>query len=223
LADDMTGWQAPAPARKPKVAAARGMTWTHLLARRMVRPLVGTWVRPNHLTTLRLISGLSACLCFALGTDSGIIWGGVLWLVSALLDRADGELARIGKMTTLGGHIYDYYVDNLVNAAFFVAVGCGLRDSWFCAWSIALGALSGAGLLLCNLFSEWLERRSPPGTRAYAGKWGFDPNDALYLMAPLAWLGWLDPILLGASIVTPVITTVLGLRLLRLHGAQVLT
>jgi archaetidylinositol phosphate synthase len=199
-----------------------GTSWTHLLARHIVRPLLGTWVRPNHLTTLRLISGIAACLCFALGTGSGIIWGGALWLVSALLDRADGELARIGKMMTPRGHIYDYYADNLVNTAFFVAVGCGLRGSWFGGWSIALGVLSGAGLLLCNLFSEWLERRSPAGTRAYAGKWGFDPDDALYLMAPLAWLGWLDPVLLGASIATPAITLVLGLRLFRLHRAQVL-
>jgi archaetidylinositol phosphate synthase len=199
-----------------------GTSWTHLLARQMVRPLLGTRVRPNHLTTLRLLSGLAACLCFALGTDSGMIWGGILWLVSALLDRADGELARIGEMMTRGGHLYDYYSDNLVNAAFFVAIGCGLRGSWFGAWSIAFGALSGAGLLLCNLFSEWLERRSPPGTRAYAGKWGFDPDDALYLMAPCAWLGWLDPVLLGASIATPVITVVLGLRLFRLHRSQVL-
>jgi archaetidylinositol phosphate synthase len=200
-----------------------GTSWTHLLARQMVRPLLNTWVRPNHLTTLRLIAGIAACVGFALGTDSGMIWGGMLWLVSALLDRADGELARIGDMMTRAGHIYDYYVDNLVNAAFFVAIGCGLRQSWFGPWSIALGLSSGACLLLCGIFSEWLERRSPPGTRAYAGKWGFDPDDALYLMAPLAWLGWLDRILLGASVVRPAITAVLGFRLLRLHRAQVLT
>jgi archaetidylinositol phosphate synthase len=199
-----------------------GTSWTHLLARQMVRPLLGTWVRPNHLTTLRLAFGIAACLGFALGTGSGMIWGGVLWLVAALLDRADGELARIGKMMTPGGHRYDYYVDNLINAAFFVAVGRGLRDSWFGPWSIALGAVSGTCLLLCGLFSEWLERRSPPGTRAYAGKWGFDPDDALYLMAPCAWLGWLNPILLGASIVTPVFAVVLAFRLLRLHRTQAL-
>lgn len=199
-----------------------GTSWTHLLARQMVRPLLGTRVRPNHLTTLRLMFGIAACLCFAVGTDSGMIWGGVLWLVSAFLDRADGELARIGKMMSPWGHTYDYYVDNLVNAAFFVSVGYGLQDSWFGAWSIALGLVSGVCLFLCGLFSEWLERRSPPGTRAYSGKWGFDPDDALYLLAPLAWLGWLDPVLLGASVVTPVITSALGLRLLRLHRTRVL-
>jgi archaetidylinositol phosphate synthase len=160
---------------------------------------------------------------FRPGTNSGMFCGGVLWLVSALPGRADGEPARIGNMMTPGGDLYDFYADNLVNPAFFLAIGCGLRQSWFGAWSIALGMRSGTSLLLCGLFSKRLERRGSPGARTYAGKWGFDPEDPLCLMAPLAWLGWLDPILLGAGVVRPVITAVLGLRLLRLHRAQVLT
>jgi len=193
-----------------------GGSWTHLAARVMVRPLLGTWVRPNHLTTLRLLFGVAACGCLTLGTGAGMWWGGALWVVSAFLDRADGELARIGDMMSPGGHIYDYYVDNLVNVAFFVAIGVGLRHGWLGHWSIPLGIISGASLLMCNLFSEWVELRSPPGTRAYGGKWGFDPDDALYLMGPLAWLGWLSPILVGASVGTTAIMIVTGIRLLRL-------
>jgi hypothetical protein len=34
-------------------------------------------------------------------------------------------------------------------------------------------------------------------------------------MAPLAWLGWLSPILLAAGVVTPTVATVLGIRLLQ--------
>jgi len=59
----------------------------------------GTRLRPNHLTTGRLLSGLAACVCFGFGTKSGMAWGGGLWLLSAFLDRADGELARIGNMS----------------------------------------------------------------------------------------------------------------------------
>jgi hypothetical protein len=197
-----------------------GGSWTHRLARPLVRPLVGTWVRPNHLTTLRLLSGLAACVGFAAGTRSGMAWGGGLWLVSAFVDRADGELARIGHLESAAGHIYDYVVDNVVNAAFFAAIGFGLRGGWLGGWSVPLGLLSGGALLLCNWWSELLERRSPPATRAYAGRWGFDPDDALYLMAPCAWLGWLPPILLGAAMTTPVVAAVTGLRLLNIRRAQ---
>ncbi len=198
-----------------------GGSWTHLAARWTVRPLLGTRVRPNHLTTLRLLTGIAACGCLAWGSRAGMGWGGALWVVSAFLDRADGELARIGNLGTAWGHRYDYYVDNLVNVAFFVAIGFGLRHTWLGGWSVPLGLLSGTSLFLCNLFSEWLERRSPPNTRAYAGKWGFDPDDALYLMGPLAWLGWLGPILVGAAIGTTVMMLITGVRLSRFVRAPV--
>ena len=194
-------------------------TWTHLLARPMVRPLVGTAVRPNHLTTLRLLTGIAASVGFALGTRSGMWWGGGLWLVSAFLDRADGELARIGDMMSPAGHRYDFLADVGVNTLFFVAIGVGLRNSWLGFWSIPLGLITAASILLASLFSEWIERRSPAGTKGIAGKWGFDPDDALYLMGPLAWLGWLSPILAAASVSATAIMVVTGIRLLRLRRA----
>ena len=186
------------------------------MARPLVRPMIGTWIRPNHLTTLRVASGFGACMCLALGSSEGMVWGGVLWLISAFLDRADGELARLGKLTSRGGHIYDYYADFACNALFFVAVGIGLRGSWLGGWAIPLGLVGGVCLLLTSQFAVWLEQRSPPGTHAYNGRWGFHPDDALYLMAPLAWLGWLAPILVGTAIATPIIMVITAVRLWRL-------
>ena len=195
-----------------------GTSWTHRLARRVVRPLLGSRVTPNHLTTLRLFTGVAACLLFSLGTRAGMWWGGGLWLLSAFLDRADGELARIGNMMTPGGHRYDYYSDSIVNSVFFVSIGIGLRHSWLGSWSIPLGLVSGAAVFLGGLFAEWLALRSPPGTQAYSGKWGFDLDDALYLMGPLAWFGWLSPILVGASVGATAMMLITGLRLLRVRG-----
>jgi len=195
-------------------------TWTHLLARPLIRPLLGTAVRPNHLTTLRLLTGVAACLAFVPGTRAGMWCGGALWLLSAFLDRADGELARIGNMMSPAGHRYDYYSDTAVNTLFFICIGFGLRHSWLGSWSIALGLLSGTSILLVSLFSEWLELRSPPGTRAYSGRWGFDPDDALYLMGPLAWLGWLSAVLVGAAIGATLMMIITGVRLLRIRHLQ---
>jgi len=195
-------------------------TWTHLLARPLIRPLIGTRVRPNHLTTLRLLTGIAACLAFTLGTRAGMWWGGGLWLISAFLDRADGELARLGNMMSPEGHRYDFLCDVGVNTLFFICIGFGLRHSWLGSWAITLGLVSGASILLVSLFSEWLERRSPPGTKAYSGKWGWDPDDALYLMGPLAWLGWLSPILVGAAVGATVMMLITGIRLLRARQAD---
>lgn len=198
-----------------------GTSWTHRMSRPIVRRLLGTWVRPNHITALRLVFGLAACACFAEGSRAALGWGGGLWLLSAFLDRMDGELARMGNLGSKAGHIFDYYVDNAVNVAFFVCIGIGLRHSFLGAWAIPLGLLSGGALLLCNIFSEKLEQLSPPNTRAYSGKWGFDPDDALYLMGPIAWLGWFAPILIGAVIGTTVMMTITGARLLRLSRRTV--
>jgi archaetidylinositol phosphate synthase len=188
-------------------------SWTHLLARPVIRPLIGTGVRPNHLTSLRLLTGVGACLCLGLGTQTGMWWGGWLWLLSAFLDRADGELARLGNMMSPAGHRFDYLADIWVNACFFVGIGFGLRHSWLGDWSIALGLVSGAAMLGISLCSEWLE--ADGGPQVLGGAWGFDPDDAFYLMAPLAWLGWLLPILLAAGMVTPIIAIALGIRLMR--------
>ena len=189
------------------------------MARPLVRPMIGTRIRPNHLTTLRLLSGLAACACFASGLHAGMMWGGGLWLVSAFLDRADGELARLGKLISPGGHRYDYYTDTLVNATFFAAIGLGLRHGWLGAWSIPLGLVAAISMVLCGVFSENLERLSPPDTPAYSGRWGFDPDDALYLMGPLAWLGWLSPILVGAAVGATAVMLVTAVRL-RQAGLQ---
>jgi len=190
-----------------------GASWTHLMARPLVRPMIGTAIRPNHLTTLRLLSGLAACACLGLGSRQGAGWGGVLWLVSAFLDRADGELARLGKLTSPGGHLYDYYADVTVNSLLFVAIGFSVRHGWLGAWSVPLGLLSGASLLLGSIFSHRLEQLSPPGTKAYSGRWGFDLEDALYIVAPLAWLGWLGPILAGAAVGATALMLVTAWRL----------
>ena len=191
-------------------------SWTHRMARPLVRPMIGTRIRPNHLTTLRLATGLAAGACIAVATPACMGWGGGLWLVSAFLDRADGELARLGKLSSPAGHRYDYYSDNLVNAAFFAAIGVGLRHSWLAGWAIPLGVIAATSYSIGNTLSERLEERSPPNTRAYAGRWGFDPDDALYLLAPMAWLGWLSPILVGSAIGTTLMMVITGLRLRRL-------
>lgn len=191
-------------------------TWSHLLARVFVRPMIGTRVTPNHLTTLRLLTGLAACAAVAVGTPAGRGWGGALWLLSALLDRADGELARLGNMTSEAGHRYDYLVDTGVTAGFFVAIGIGARNSWLGPWAMPLGLLAGAALLLSNRWSEALENRTGRVARAFSGRWGFDLDDLLYLLGPIVWLHWDPPVLVAAATGTSLAAASVLVRLRRL-------
>jgi len=197
-----------------------GTSWSHRLARQMVRPLVGTGVTPNHLTTVRLLTGILACAALVPVDGAWLWWAGWLWLVSALLDRADGELARVGNMATPGGHRYDFLVDNIVNSGFFIALGLGLRESASGAAAVALGLSTGAALYICGCWSEALERLEGPGSKAYSGAFGFDADDLLYLLAPIVWLGWRSQLLVAACFGATFMMLLTGWRLRRLAGRR---
>jgi phosphatidylglycerophosphate synthase len=191
-------------------------TWSHAAARTLVRPLVGTWVRPNHITLMRLATGVVACVLLAQGGRAAELWSGVLWLISAFLDRADGELARVGKMQSRQGHLFDYYTDVLLNSAFFLAAGVNLRHSGLGAWAIPAGVVACLSMLACCLLAEAYEKHAATGERVWEGGWGFQPDDALYLLPVFVWLHWLAPILVAAAVVTSGIAVIILARYIHL-------
>lgn len=134
-------------------------TWSHDAARVLVRPLVGTWVRPNHITMLRLLTGILACVLLALGEPRPALWLGVFWLISVFLDRADGELARIGQLQSRGGHLFDYYTDTLLNSGLFLAAGIGLTHTWHGSRAIALGIATCVAMAVVVLVRYLLLKR----------------------------------------------------------------
>lgn len=185
-------------------ANALGRTWTHKLALIFVRPLANTFVTPNHLTFLRLITGLAACYCFATGDRELMIWGGWIWVLSAFLDRTDGELARVSGKSSPWGHKFDMFSDSATTSLFFVAGGIGLRETELGHWAILMGVAGGLGVLAAEYFAEQIDKRNnDPDDRAYPGFAGFDFDDVLYLFAVIAWFDWFMPIVIGASIGAP--------------------
>ena len=193
-----------------------GDSWTHKLAHVAVLPLVNTPVTPNHITTLRLVTGLAACAAFAVGDRSWDIWGGWLWLLSAFLDRADGELARVSGKTSPWGHKYDMVSDIGVTALFFLGAGIGLRVTELGGWAILAGVLGAAGVVAAEILAEIIDRDGKDtGEKAYPGFWGFDFDDVLYLFAPVVWLGWQMPFVVGAAIGAPVFALLTAYRLRR--------
>lgn len=187
-----------------------GDSWTHKIARVCILPLVNTTVTPNHLTTLRLITGIAACSLFAIGTTEWNLYGGFLWILSLFLDRADGELARAGGKTSRRGHQYDYFSDVFVTAFFFVGIGIGLRNITFWnidlgLWTIVMGLAATAGVITAEILAEKIDQaHKDTGKKAYTGFAGFDFDDVLYLFAPVVWLNLHLPFLIGASVGAPV-------------------
>jgi hypothetical protein len=78
-----------------------------------------------------------------------------------------------------------------------------------------MGLLAGSCVAAASVLSEILEKRQGGTRKAYEGIGGFDFDDVLYLFAPIAWLGWLSPLLIGAAIGGPIFAAVTGYRLAR--------
>ena len=198
-----------------------GDSWTHKLARFLILPLVNTAVTPNHLTTLRLISGLAACTAFAIGSDNWNFWGGILWIFSALMDRADGELARITGKTSRWGHQYDYFCDVLITSLFFLGIGIGLRDSSIGYLTIVCGILAMSAVIAAEVFAEIIDQaQMDTGEKAYPGIAGFDFDDVLYLFAPVVWLDLHYWFLIAASVGAPAFACLTWYRMRQLKKSE---
>jgi phosphatidylglycerophosphate synthase len=101
---------------------------------------------PNLATTLGLITGLGGAACFAHGEPPWHVAGALLFFVYYLLDFCDGELARLLKMSSPFGALYDDFVDWIVHAAFFLGVGYDAMhqfDHVIWMWMGAAAALGG--------------------------------------------------------------------------------
>jgi phosphatidylglycerophosphate synthase len=174
-------------------------TWAHRAMRPLVRPLITTPISPNHLTALRLVTGLGAAWQFSHGANG---WAGVLFVISAFLDRADGELARMAGRTSRLGHHLDLGSDIVITALVFVSIGIGLREHALVGdFAVGLGITAGVAVALIFPVVMQLDALGPSPFAAHAG---FDADDLLFLVGPIAWLGGLPWLLLAAAAGAPV-------------------
>ncbi|KXU85098.1 CDP-alcohol phosphatidyltransferase [Paraburkholderia monticola] len=180
-------------------------TWDARLARRLVTPLVGTWVTPNHLTTVRLLIGIAGALCLAHG---GFAWanaGALLIVLSNFVDHTDGELARIGGKSSRIGHFYDLACDALVTVMLFVGMGIGAGGT-VGALKLApgaLGAVAGVAVALIFFVRMRIEEMAGKSGTKQASVGGFETEDVLYLLPIVTLMNVVAPFVVAASIGAP--------------------
>lgn len=177
--------------------------------------MVDTPVTPNHVTTARLTAGIAAAAAVAVDTDLWRNVGAGIFLLSMVLDRADGELARLSGKTSPGGHRYDLIADAVSNALIFVGLGIGLRDGPLGYWGVPLGLLAGAAIVV--VLWQVIRIEAEKGARAgeLKGVAGFDADDAMLAVPVAIWIGWSDQLLIAAAIGAPLFAVIFALVLLR--------
>lgn len=191
------------PDDKPTRDIPPPKTYAHYLGRWMILPLVNTPVTPNHLTTMRLLSGLAAAAAFTRGDYFWTVCGGLLFALSALLDRADGELARLSGKSSSWGHWYDLYCDSIVNVALFFGIGIGLSESALGHWAWKMGMLSGLSIALTFWIVFRLHESGSTPNEAFNAPDGFDFDDSMFLICIFAWSDGMFYLLITASVCAP--------------------
>jgi len=145
------------------------------------------------------VTGLSAAACFAYGEVMYSMIGSGIFVVSMLLDRADGALARWSGKTSPNGHKYDIIADSLSNALAFVGIGIGQRHSQLGDFAIPLGIVAGIAITAVL----WLVMRAEgqEGSRAaeLKGSTAFDPDDAMLAVPAAVLLGWSAELIVAAA------------------------
>ncbi len=181
--------------------------WDQRFARWCVGPLAHTPVSPNQVTTVSLIIGLLAGGGYALG-GVWAYWGAALFVVSELLDHADGELARLTGRASRFGHYYDNVAGGLTHVALFCGMGIGLQDSEIYLmipnqWAPVLGITAGGVVAIIYAFRVRLEDRAGRQAVVQPSAFGFEIEDIMYLLVPITWFDWHGVFLSLAGIGTP--------------------
>jgi len=84
------------------------------LASLIVRAVFRTRITPNQLTLVSFVIGMAGAACLIKGRPLFFAWGGILAQVSAIVDCADGMLARARDQKTDFGAYLDLILDRVL-------------------------------------------------------------------------------------------------------------
>src|ERR1700755_3488273 len=100
---------------------------------KVINPLVKLLIRmgltPNMVTTIGLILNIGVAVIFISGAEEGargdlryVGWAGALILFAGLFDMLDGQVARLGNMSSPFGALYDSVLDRYSELIMFLGI-----------------------------------------------------------------------------------------------------
>jgi archaetidylinositol phosphate synthase len=81
-----------------------------------------TGLSPNFWTVLGLLFAILAAIIYGLNIEFGLIFGGLLLLVSGFFDVVDGQVARVTGKTSKTGSYLDSMFDKIAEVAIFFGI-----------------------------------------------------------------------------------------------------
>lgn len=162
------------------------------LARLLIRPFARTSLTPNMVTGISFALGMASAFTFAFAGETMAGWAALLFMLAVLTDHMDGELARMSGRTSTIGHRLDYIVGTLNYAALFIGLGVGLSQRPWGGEALALGLIVGVANPVICAFRMLMDSRYGADAVEHPSAGGFEIEDFIYLIGPIAWLGWIE-------------------------------
>lgn len=95
----------------------------------LVRLLIRMGLTPNMVTTIGLLLNIGVAIIFICGAEEGrrgdlsyVGWAGALILFAGLFDMLDGQVARLGNMSSPFGALYDSVLDRYSELILFLGI-----------------------------------------------------------------------------------------------------
>lgn len=101
----------------------------YLVINPFVKGLIKIGLTPNAITTIGLLLNIGVAVIFVFGAErtnrgdlSFVGWGGALVLFAGLFDMLDGQVARLGNMSSRFGALYDSVLDRYSELILFLGI-----------------------------------------------------------------------------------------------------
>lgn len=123
----------------------------------LVRGLIRGRVRPNTITTIGALVVFGSAAAFGAGA---IRLGGLLLLVSGVFDILDGQVARLGAMSSTFGAFYDSTLDRVGEAALFAGIALHFLRGGLPPHAVTLGVMLAISALAASLLVSYTRARA---------------------------------------------------------------
>jgi phosphatidylglycerophosphate synthase len=189
----------------------------------LTKRLVRTSITPNQMTVLSILVGLAGA--FFLGVSKGFwqVLGSCFFLIHSILDGCDGEIARLKFAESRRGGLLDFWGDNVVHSAVFLAIAWEWSAGGRILFPLGLAAVAVSATWASATLVYWKTMRSGRGGGPLFTSVSSSPEksrtaqimdflsrrDFIYLVVLLAILGHLDWFLYAGAVGTPVFAGVL--------------
>ncbi|MDQ7818533.1 MAG: CDP-alcohol phosphatidyltransferase family protein [Melioribacteraceae bacterium] len=147
------------------------------LAFLFVKLIYKTSITPNQLTFFSMASGIIAAILISAALSEPVIFGTFFLILWAVLDCADGQLARLKKNGTPFGRLLDGIADYVSNLAIFIGIyfwGFSNLESqglWLIVIIITIVTYAAQEVLVDYYRSEYISN--------YSGKSNFVENEVV--------------------------------------------